>query len=160
MFSALQQVVSCFTDNTSRPQWATVWHALSGMGTPHYEFKQFYFIFMHSSSSDSFQLIALILMQIPCWLIGGAEYWVGGGEVNRTGELKLWPSCMNSSDHTVLSPFKRIQKPSVYIIFLCSIHTISPSMTIFYKIWFKQKVWHLIQLVLCCIFWKHLETVL
>jgi hypothetical protein len=102
--------LSVVTDNTSHPHWVTVWHAFCSMGTSHYEFKQFYFIFMHSTSSDWFQLIAFVLMQIPCWMIRGSRVLCGWWRRNRIREWKLWPSCINSYDHIVLSSFEGILK--------------------------------------------------
>jgi hypothetical protein len=51
-------------------------HAFCIMGTPGYELKQFYFIRMHSTYSEQFQLAAPVLMQISCWLIWGGV-WCG-----------------------------------------------------------------------------------
>jgi hypothetical protein len=52
-----------------------------------YRLEKCYFILMHSANFDQFQLIALALIQITCWLIKSGRFGEGGGVLGgRVGQ--------------------------------------------------------------------------
>jgi hypothetical protein len=65
---------------------------------------------MHSTDLDQFQVIALALMQIVCWLIKSGreegEQSIVWWRRNVRGEEKIWPRRTTSSAHLLLALFE------------------------------------------------------